>query len=80
MYEEVRDLETFSVNFLLFFDQVWWPGTTRSLVLAHYFYNSKLLQTKIVPTVYDNSMQTTLMNEETNQWFLNRLVTARPKD
>ena len=62
----------------LFFDQVWWPGTTRSLVLAHYFYNDKLLQTKIVPTVYDNDMQTRLLDEEKTKWFLERLSSVRP--
>lgn len=62
----------------LFFDQVWWPGTTRSLILAHYFYENKLLQTKIVPTVYGDDMQTTLMDEETSKWFLNRLISVRP--
>lgn len=62
----------------LFFDQVWWPGTTRSLILAHYFYNGRLLQTKIVPTVYDKTMQTRLMDEETKRWFVNRLVRVRP--
>ncbi len=62
----------------LFFDQVWWPGTTRSLVLVHHFYKDKLLQTEIVPTVYDNSMQTKLMDEETTKWFLNRLMSERP--
>lgn len=63
----------------LFFDQVWWPGTTRSIVLVHYFYNGKLLQTKIVPTVYGSSMQTKLMDYETAEWFLNRLESARPE-
>ena len=62
----------------LFFDQIWWPGTTRSLILAHYFYNGKLLQTQIVPTVYDASMQTELLDEETTAWFLNRLISVRP--
>ena len=62
----------------LFFDQVWWPGTTRSLVLANYFYNGKLLQTKIVPTVYGSDMQTKLLDEEAAEWFLGRLVKARP--
>ncbi|MDO4746937.1 MAG: CapA family protein [Candidatus Saccharibacteria bacterium] len=62
----------------LFFDQSWWPGTTRSLVLAHYFYKDKLLQTKIVPTVYDGALQTKLMDEETKKWFLSRLISARP--
>ena len=62
----------------LFFDQVWWPGTTRSLILAHYFKDGKLLQTKIVPTVYDSAMQTTLMDEETAKWYLERLASVRP--
>lgn len=62
----------------LFFDQVWWPGTTRSLVLAHYFYNGKLLQTKIIPTIYDSTMQTKLLDGETSKWFLERLISVRP--
>lgn len=62
----------------LFFDQSWWPGTTRSLVLVHYFYGSKLLQTRIFPTVYDDSLQTRLLDAETSQWFLNRLISERP--
>lgn len=62
----------------LFFDQVWWPGTTRSLVLANYFYKDKLLQTKIVPTVYGAEMQTKLLDEETSKWFLQRLINVKP--
>ena len=62
----------------LFFDQIWWPGTTRSLILEHYFYKGKLLQTKITPTVYDNSMQTELMDTDKSEWFINRLLQARP--
>lgn len=60
----------------LFFDQVWWPGTTRSLILAHYFYNGRLLQTKVIPTVYDNNMQTEVM--ENPSWYLQRLINVRP--
>ena len=62
----------------LFFDQYWWPGTTRSLVLAHYFYDGKLLQTKVVPTVYDATMQTKLLDEDTSKWFLQRLISVKP--
>lgn len=62
----------------LFFDQVWWPGTTRSLILVHHIYNDKILQTEVVPTVYGNEMQTRLMDEESAKWFLNRLINARP--
>ncbi|MBQ3433315.1 CapA family protein [Candidatus Saccharibacteria bacterium] len=60
----------------LFFDQVWWPGTTRSLVLAHYLYNGKLLQTKVIPTVYDSNMQTEVMGNP--GWYLQRLLSVRP--
>lgn len=62
----------------LFFDQVWWPGTTRSLILAHYFKDGKLLQTKVIPTVYDDNMQTSLMDADTRTWYLDRLMNARP--
>ena len=62
----------------LFFDQVWWPGTTRSLVLGHYFHNGKLLQTKLTPTVYDANMQVQVMDSETAKWFIGRLVEAKP--
>ncbi len=62
----------------LFFDQVWWPGTTRSLILEHYFYKGKLLQTRITPTVYDNDMQTRLLDKGTAEWFIRRLLSVRP--
>ena len=62
----------------LFFDQIKWPGTRRSLVLVHYFYNGKLLQTRIVPTIYGNNMQTELLDEETAEWFVTRLANVRP--
>lgn len=62
----------------LFFDQIWWPGTTRSLALEHYFYNGKLLQTRTSPTVYDSSMQTRLMDADTKEQYIDRLVEARP--
>ena len=62
----------------LFFDQAWWPGTTRSLILSHYFYKGKLLQTNVVPTVYDKNLQTRLLDEETSRWFLNRLISIKP--
>ena len=62
----------------LFFDQIWWPGTTRSLILEHYFYKGKLLQTRITPTIYDSNMQTKLLDKETAEWFMKRLASARP--
>lgn len=62
----------------LFFDQIWWPGTTRSLILVHYFLNDHLVQTRIVPTIYDTSMQTQLMDTADAESFINRLNQARP--
>ena len=62
----------------LFFDQYRWPGTTRSLILVHHFYDGKLLQTEIRPTFYDRTFQTRLMDEETAEWYLNRLISERP--
>ena len=62
----------------LFFDQAWWPGTSRSLILAHYFRDGKLLQTRVVPTMYDANYQTAVLDAEKARWFLTRLREARP--
>ena len=62
----------------LFFDQIYWPGTTRSLILTHYFMNGKHLQTRLTPTVYDSNFQPTLMDEEAAQVFLTRLLQSQP--
>ncbi len=62
----------------LFFDQTWWPGTTRSLILVHYFYKGQLLQTRIVPTIYDSSFQTKLMDDASAASFIDRLYRVRP--
>lgn len=57
----------------LFFDQIYWPGTTRSLILTHYFVNGTYLQTRITPTVYDANFQPRLMTDEESLAFLSRL-------
>lgn len=61
----------------LFFDQSWWPGTTRSLILTHYFVNGKHVQTRISPTQYNDSYQPKLIDEKASTWLLNRLNAAR---
>lgn len=61
----------------LFFDQIWWPGTTRSLGLTHYFWKNNLIQTRRFGTVYGDTYQTRIMNDEEEQWFINRLNQAR---
>ena len=58
----------------LFFDQTDWPGTSRSLILTHYFKNGKLLQTKVTPTVYDNNFQTAIMDKSSATNYLARLT------
>lgn len=62
----------------LFFDQSWWPGTTRSIILVHYFLGGQLVQTRLVPTVYDQTYQTKLMETQDAEAFLTRLVKVRP--
>lgn len=63
----------------LFFDQIYWPDTTRSLILTHYFDNNKLLQTRISPTIYDDTFRPRLLDHTEAQNFLNRLISASPK-
>ncbi len=58
----------------LFFDQTDWPGTSRSLVLTHYFKNGKLIQTKVSPTIYDKNFQTSLMDKNSATNYLTRLT------
>ena len=61
----------------LFFDQVEWPGTERGIILTHYLYKGRLLQTRLSPTVYDTSLQTHLMSDADATALLQRLVTSR---
>lgn len=62
----------------LFFDQTYWPGTMRSLILTHYFSGQKLLQTRITPTMYDRNYQTAIMSEQDSKNYLTRLAEASP--
>lgn len=62
----------------LFFDQTYWPGTTRSLILTHYFIDGQYVQTRLTPTIYDTTFQTRLMTEAESSPFLSRLQAAAP--
>lgn len=75
-YERYNDGEIYYGLGNLFFDQTMWPGTTRGIILTHYFNNGKLLQTRFSPTVYDTDLQVRLMNEEESEWFIARLNKA----
>ncbi len=63
----------------LYFEQTNWPGTERGIILTHYFAGGKLLQTKLTPTVYDESYQTRIMDSGTADYLLERLNTARQR-
>ena len=63
----------------LFFDQTMWPDTAKGYVLTHYFRDGKLLQTRISPTIYDTSYQTTLMDTTSAFNFLKRLIASSPR-
>jgi len=63
----------------LFFDQTYWPGTTRGYILTHYFRNGTYVQTKLTPHVYDTTYQTRLMDESSANSFLSRLLKASPR-
>ncbi|MBR3204769.1 CapA family protein [Candidatus Saccharibacteria bacterium] len=78
-FESYKDGEIYYGLGNIFFDQIWWPGTTRSLGLVHYFWNGKLIQTKRFGTVYDESYQTRLMSEDELSQFIERLNQSRPE-
>ena len=63
----------------LFFDQTYWPGTTRSLILTHYFVDGQYIQTRLTPTIYDNTYATRMMTDEESEAFLSRLAQSSPK-
>jgi len=61
----------------LYFDQTQQPGTERGIILTHYFLGSRLLQTKLSPTVYNKDLQTRLMTNDESLYLLERLRAAR---
>lgn len=61
----------------LFFDQNEWIGTRQGMVLTHYFYNGKYIQTKITPTMMDMDLQTRLATQDEGDLLLQLLKTAR---
>ncbi len=61
----------------LYFDQIDWPGTERSIILTHYFVNGVLIQTKLTHTVYGKELQPRLMTDDESAYLLGRLYDAR---
>lgn len=62
----------------LFFDQTYWPDTARSLVLNHYFYQGKYIQTRLSGTImHDDFVARTLDEAALIEW-VTRLHASRP--
>ncbi|HPQ79562.1 MAG TPA: CapA family protein [Candidatus Dojkabacteria bacterium] len=61
----------------LFFDQYIWIGTRQGLVLTHYFYDGKYIQTKVVPIYMDKDFVVRLATEEQGALLLKLLKQAR---
>ena len=76
-YELYKDKPIYYGLGNMYFEQTQWPGTERGIILTHYFTGGKLLQTKLSPTVYDEGLQTRLMNNDEAIYLLNRLKAAR---
>ena len=63
----------------LFFDQIEWIGTRQGLVLSHYLYDGKYIQTRITPTYMDKNFQVRLASEDEEQMLMTSLKEARQK-
>lgn len=62
----------------LYFDQTPWIGTRHGIVLSHYMYQGKLLQTQMTTTNYGSAMQTYVSEGEERELLLEQLKLARP--
>lgn len=61
----------------LYFDQYNWIGTRQGLILTHYFYDGKYIQTKISPIYMDTDLQPELATEEQGDLLMELLKEAR---
>jgi len=61
----------------LFFDQGIWIGTRQGLVLSHYVYEGKLLQSKLTPIYMEKDLMPRLATEEQGDLLLELLKDAR---
>jgi poly-gamma-glutamate synthesis protein (capsule biosynthesis protein) len=61
----------------LYFDQIYWIGTMHGLVLSHYMYDGKLIQTQVTTTNYGSDMQTYVSTGEERKLLLELLRDAR---
>ncbi len=61
----------------LYFDQIPWIGTRQGLVLTHYFYDGRLIQSRIDTTLYGNDMQPYVSYGDERELLLDLLYQAR---
>ena len=78
-YEIYKDGMIFYGLGNLFFDQYIWIGTRQGLVLTHYFYEGKYIQTKVVPIYMDKDFKVRLATKEQGDLLLKLLKDARDK-
>ena len=61
----------------LYFDQKHWIGTRQAMILTHYFYDGKHVQTKLTPIYMDNSLQPEFATKSEADQLLKSLKQAR---
>jgi poly-gamma-glutamate synthesis protein (capsule biosynthesis protein) len=61
----------------LYFDQSMWIGTRQGIVLSHYFYKGKHIQTRVVPIYMDKDLIPRLATEEQGSLLMRLLKEAR---
>ena len=61
----------------LFFDQKRWIGTRQGLILSHYFYDGKYIQTRMTPIYMDADLQPDFATEEQGDLLFELLKEAR---
>lgn len=61
----------------LFFDQYLWIGTRQGLVLTHYFYEGKYIQTKVTPIYMEKDFKVNIATKQQGDQLLKLLKDAR---
>ena len=61
----------------IFFDQTPWIGTRQGMILSHYVYENRLLQSKITTTLYDDDMRPYVTEGDDRELLLELLRDAR---
>ena len=76
-YEIYKDGAIFYGLGNLYFDQIIWIGTRQGLVLTHYLYDGKHIQTKLTPIYQEKDFKVRLATKEQGDLLLKLLKNAR---